>query len=304
MGTPLAYVSGRLVMQDQAALPIHDAGVVTGATVVDFCRTFRQQLFRWSLHLARFRRDCEVCHVPLVVSDEELTHIARDLVAHNAALALGQELALITLATPGSLGSYLGQPGENGPPTLVLHTFPLALDRYRRFFTEGVVLVGVGPHHADPDDLAPPRVKHRSRLHWWRADQLLRRTPGTPPGAIPLLLDPQGCVTETAIGNLLIVERGRVLTPPTGTVLEGITLRLVREACARLSIEVVEQKLSRERARACDEAMLCGTAFGIAGVSRLEGTALPWPGPITRRLIEEFSAEAGLDVPAQFRGDG
>lgn len=304
MTSPLVYHSGRLVPQAEASLPIHDAGIVSGVTVVDFCRTFGQKLFRWSLHLARFRRDCETCFVPLAISDEELTHIANDLVAHNAALTPGRELALILFATPGGIGSYLGTPMENGPPTLVMHTFPLALERYRRFFTEGVSLGVAGHHQADAADLAPPRVKHRSRLHWWRADQLLRRRGEVPTGAVPLLVDPAGNVTETAIGNVLVVREGRLLTPPSGTVLDGVTLRVVRELCGRMGVEVREQALSLAEARTSAEVLLCGTAFGVAGVRWLEGTALPWPGPMLRRLQAAFHEEVGLDVASQFRGEG
>src|SRR5206468_13123435 len=54
----------------------HDAGFVSGATVVDNARTFRHKLFRWPDHLERFRRDCATCYVPLEVTDERLTAIA------------------------------------------------------------------------------------------------------------------------------------------------------------------------------------------------------------------------------------
>src|SRR4051794_41025890 len=94
---PLAYLNGRFVPQSDAALPLHDAGFVMGATVTDFCRTFRHNLFRWPDHLARLRRDCATCFIPLLPSDAELTASAEELVRHNAGLiGAEQELALIT----------------------------------------------------------------------------------------------------------------------------------------------------------------------------------------------------------------
>ncbi|MCU0703541.1 MAG: hypothetical protein MUF18_06135 [Fimbriiglobus sp.] len=61
----LAFHNGRIVPYSELAIPPHDAGFVFGATVTDFCRTYAHQLFRWPDHLARLRRDAEVCFVPL-----------------------------------------------------------------------------------------------------------------------------------------------------------------------------------------------------------------------------------------------
>src|SRR3954467_10316675 len=120
--TTLAYLNGRFLPAAEASLSITDAGVVSGATVTDFRRTFARRLYRWPDHLARFRRDCATCFVPLPSSDEEITAAAERLVTHNgASLPDGGELALVTFATPGPLGVYAGV-AEDGPPTLVLHT--------------------------------------------------------------------------------------------------------------------------------------------------------------------------------------
>lgn len=298
MTEPVAYLSGRMVPRGEAVLPVHDAGIVSGATVTDFCRTFGGRLYRWADHLARFRRDCATCFIPVRETDDELTRIAERLVAANAASG---EVALITFATPGPLGVYAGQPGVDGPPTLVMHTLPLAVGRYRRFFAEGVALAVAGSHAAGEDDLAPPPVKHRSRLHWWRADQVVRARADVPAGAVALLDDGRH-LTETAIGHLLVVRDGGVLTPPRGTVLDGVSLCVVAELCHRLGVPFREDPLTLADAQAADEAMLCGTAFCLAGVRWLEGGTLPWPGPVFTRLLAAWSDDVGTDIAAQFRG--
>src|SRR6266508_4614466 len=125
MHSQLAYFNGRFVPFADAGLALHDAGFVSGATVVDNARTFRHKLFRWPDHLARFRHDCEACLVPLRATEEQLTAAAEELVSQNAKLLpLGGELQLVTFATPGPLGFYLGSE-TNGPPTLGMHTYPL-----------------------------------------------------------------------------------------------------------------------------------------------------------------------------------
>src|SRR5687768_13626746 len=113
MAEPLAYLNGRFLAYREAALPPHDAGFVLGATVTDFCRTFRQRLFRLPDHLARFRDGCRAAHVAQPLSDQQLTEIAERLVTENARLLPdGGELALVLFATPGPVGLYGGLPGD------------------------------------------------------------------------------------------------------------------------------------------------------------------------------------------------
>ena len=277
MPQPLAYFSGRFLPATEIALSIFDLGVVSGVTVTDYCRTYRHRLFRHPDHVERFRRDCDACFVPLPTRDETLFAIADRLIAHHVPLlAPGDELALTTFATPGPIG---------GPPTLVMLTTELPESRYRAMLVEGVALAIVGHHAADPGDLAPPRHKHRSRLHWWRAEQILPR-----PGEVALLLDgPGGCVTETAIGNLLVVRDGVVCTPPVGYVLDGISLAVARESCASLELPFVERRLTPADCLAAEEMMLVGSGFGLTGVRSFDGVEIAHPGPLTRRLRQVWN---------------
>ena len=302
MPTPLAYLNGRLLPQSDAALPLHDAGFVWGATVTDLVRTFRHRPFRLGDHLSRFRRSCELARVPLAASGDELARVADELAAHNAAL-LGpdDDLVLVLFATPGPVGYYLGEPGGpgDGTPTLGMHTFPLPFARYRRLFAEGARLV-IPAVRAVPAASVDPRVKQRSRLHWWLAQQEARQRG---PGASALLLDADGCLTETAAANFLLVREGTVLSPPAGRVLGGISLQVVRELCAELGIAFAERRLVPDDIRGADEALLTGTSFCVAGVQRVDAVELPWPGPVWRRLLAAWGGKVGVDIGRQILPD-
>jgi hypothetical protein len=52
-----------------------------------------------------------------------------------------------------------------------------------------------------------------------------------------------------------------------------------------------------------NEAFLAGTGFCVAGVGRIDGADLPWPGPVFRRLLAAWSEMVGLDVEQQFLGE-
>jgi branched-subunit amino acid aminotransferase/4-amino-4-deoxychorismate lyase len=296
--TPLAYLNSSFLPQAEARLPLHDAGFVFGATVTDLCRTFRHRLFRLADHLTRFRQSCTLARVPQPVPDEELTRLAEQLVAHNAALLPeGGDLALVLFATPGPIGYYLGEPGGpgDGPPTLGMHTFPLPWARYRRLFREGARLVVPDTRHVPPQ-CVDPQIKQRSRLHWWLAEQEARQAD---PAASALLLDADGYVTETAAANFLVVRAGTVLTPPRPTVLGGISLLTARELCVELGIPFAEQSLTVADCVAGQEAMLASTPYCLAGVQFLNGAPLPWPGEVHRRLLDAWGRRVGLDIGRQ-----
>ncbi|MCE9566188.1 MAG: aminotransferase class IV [Planctomycetes bacterium] len=305
MNTPLAYLHGKFVPFTDAALPLHDAGFVSGATVVDNARTFRHKLFRWPDHLARFRRDCQTCYVPLEFSDEQLTATAEELVAHNAnLLPPGGELQLVMFATPGPLGVYLGEPA-NGPPTLGMVTYPLPFARYRRFFTEGVTLSLAGSHGNSSESILSPTVKHRSRMVWHIADYNAR-TLTKNPAALSILLDsPSGAFTETSVANFLAVVDGVVTSPPHETILDGISLRVTRELCDSIGIPFAEARLPLSKIQTQSEAMLTGTGFCLAGVREMfpwlpKPHRYEWPGPMFRKLLAAWSDLVGVNIEQSF----
>jgi branched-subunit amino acid aminotransferase/4-amino-4-deoxychorismate lyase len=295
---PLAYLNDAFMAQRDAHLPLNDAGFIFGATVTDLCRTFRHVPFRLSDHLARFRRSCVSARIAQTLPDSQLMQIAEKLVSHNATLLQPeQDLALVMFATPGPIGYYAGLKGGlgDGQPTLGMHTFPLPFARYVRFFQEGVHLVVPHARHV-PVECVDPRVKQRSRLGWWIAEQEVQRVE---PGAIALLLDMHGKITETASANFLLVREGLVLSPPRESILGGISLLTVKELCAELKLPFEERPLTLCDCLDADEAFLSGTSFCLAGVSRINGTSLTWPGPIFERLLNAWCQRVGVDIRQQ-----
>jgi branched-chain amino acid aminotransferase len=294
----LAFLNGRLIPQREACLPLNDAGFVLGATITDLCRTARHRLFRWSDHLARFQRSCQAAFLSVPWTDTEITTQAHELVARNGQLLRPEhDLALVLFATPGPIGYYLGQPGGAGDaaPTFGMHTFPLPFQRYVHLFREGARLVIPGTRHI-PAVCVDPRIKQRSRLFWWLAEQEAHRLDR---GATALLLDTEGHVTETAAANFLIVRGGSVLSPPRSSILGGISLQVVEELCALQGIPFEEQPLTVSDCLSADEAMLASTPYCLAGVSRINNVSLPWPGKIFLQLLQAWSEMLGFDIRGQ-----
>jgi branched-chain amino acid aminotransferase len=291
---PVALINGKFLPQSQATLALNDTGFVFGATVTDLCRTFRQTLYRWPEHLARFRRSAAAAFIDVPYADERITTWANELVAHNAA---GREMILVLFGTPGPIGYYLGQPGGagDGPPTFGMHTFPLPFERYRGLIERGAALA-IPSVPQLPALCIDPRIKQRSRLHWWLADHVIR----TIWRADQALLAGDDGLTETASANFLIVRDGTVIAPPRKAVLNGISLHVIEELCERLGIGMERWPISLPDAYAADEAMLSSTPYCVVGVRSIMNRPIPWPGPVMRRLIATWSDDIGVDIHGQF----
>lgn len=297
---PLVYLNGRMVPASQASLPIYDAGIVQGATVSEMTRTFRHRLFRLEDHLRRLDRSLRYAGFETGLSIAELSRISHELIEQNAKLVgANDDLGLIHFVTAGPYATYAGMAaGALRPgPTVCLHTFPLPFLLWAEKMRSGAHVMTPRVRQV-PAECVDPQVKCRSRMHYYLADQEVRRTD---PAAIALLLDLAGNVTETNAGNFLIVERGTIVSPPTETVLPGISRQTVIELAQQLGIPFVERALPVDEAAGADEALLASTPFCLLPVTRFNGRAIGdgRPGPVFERLLAAWSELIGYDIRQQ-----
>jgi branched-chain amino acid aminotransferase len=105
-----------------------------------------------------------------------------------------------------------------------------------------------------------------------------------------ILLDPQGYVAECTGENLFLVRHGKIISPDTAPVLEGITRHTLFTIASDLGYEVVEQPVSRDQLYLADEVFVCGTAAECVGVSEIDFRTIGEgrTGPITRRIQDVY----------------
>jgi len=101
-----------------------------------------------------------------------------------------------------------------------------------------------------------------------------------------IMLDPQGYVAECTGENLFIVRGGKIITPSTAPVLEGITRSTLFTIARDLGYEVIEQPISRDQLYIADEVFVCGTAAEMIGLSEIDfrkiGAGVT--GPVTSKI--------------------
>ena len=297
---PQVFLNGEMLPASQAHLTVYDAGVVLGATVTELVRTFRKEPFRLDDHLRRLSQSLHFVGFDIGMSMEELGRIVRQLVAHNAAL-LGpeDELGVVIFVTAGEYPTYAG--GAAGSvrttPTLCVHTFPLPFELWAEKLLSGIHLVTPSIRHVPPQ-CYDPKMKCRSRMHYYLADQQARLVDRD---AAALLLDLDGNVTETGAANFLMVEDGTVVSPSLRNTLSGVSRATVIELAAKLGIPFAVRDFQVFDAVNADEAFLASTPYCLMSVTKINGTRVGTgkPGAIYGQLVKAWSELVGLDVVQQ-----
>jgi branched-subunit amino acid aminotransferase/4-amino-4-deoxychorismate lyase len=291
-----------MVLASQAVLPISDAGIVQGATVTEQTRTFRHRPWRLGEHLDRLFGSLRCAGMEPGLSKEEFAAVSLELIEHNARLIdPGNDLGVLQFVTAGEYATYAAlsdRPVRSGP-TVCVHTFPLPFALWAKKMRDGAHLVTPSVRQVPPQ-CYNPKIKCRSRMHYFLAEQEARLTD---PDALPLLLDLDGCVTETSTANVLLVERGVIVSPTTRNTLAGISRQTVIELATRLGLPFAERDLHLYDVRNADEVFLASTPYCLMPVTRVNGSPVDLGriGPIYRQLLAAWSAEVGLDIARQIQ---
>jgi branched-chain amino acid aminotransferase len=289
-----------MVPASQAHLAVYDAGVVLGATVTELVRTFKQRLFRLDDHLGRLAHSLHYVRFDIGLSMQQFGGKVQELVTHNAGLLDSEEeLGLVMFVTAGEYATYAG--GAAGSvrttPTVCAHTFPLPFELWAGKLQTGAHLVTPSTRHVPPQ-CYDPKMKCRSRMHYYLADQEARLVD---PEASALLLDLEGNVAETGAANFLMVAEGTIVSPSLRNTLPGVSRATVIELAAKLNIPFETRDFQPFDAINASEAFLASTPYCLMPVTKINGLSIGdgRPGPIYRRLVGAWSQLVGLDIAAQ-----
>lgn len=105
-----------------------------------------------------------------------------------------------------------------------------------------------------------------------------------------LLNDMNGFVAEGPGANVFIEKEGRLITPPAGNILPGITRATVIEICKDMGIPVEEKLFTTEDLKKADAAFFCGTAAEVIGWESLDEVKFPkpWNETISKKIQDIY----------------
>ena len=302
MSEPIAYLKGQYVPASECKLPVYDLGIVLGAAVTDFFRTFDLKPFRMEQHVRRFYRSCKYARIAPPVTEAESIAISMKLIERNSRLAPGAELGVIYYITAGENAVYAGAAGmpKTLTPSYVQHTFPMPVTLWKDVFLKGVHCITPAPRHIPPQCLSA-KIKNRNRLHMWIGEQEVKLAD---PAAMPLYLDIHGNITETGGSNFVIYRNGTVVSPKPDNILWGESLSCLIELLGELGIPFATEDLQTYDVINADEAWVPTSPYCLGPVVRINGVAVGdgKPGPLWRRILDRWSALVGKDIYREITG--
>lgn len=236
--------------------------------VFETLRTYDGKLFRVREHLERLRESAVTAGLRFSWSFGQIERILLRAVRRSLSMIEAeQDLFLRLMLWPGEL--YVLTGSRKHPDTI---------------FREGIKLTTAVIQRPHTNASAPQAKTYAYQNGIWA----MLDNPG---GAYErLFLDAQGCVAEVSIGNLFMIKKGALFTPPERAILNGVTRRFVIECALQSGMPVSETPLTRHEIFNADEVFLTNTSWEVLPVRELDGRLIGQciPGSMTRSIHKQF----------------
>ncbi len=290
--SPIAYRNGEFVSLDKLTVPPQDLGFMWGVTVAEQLRTFRGELFQLAEHLNRLRTSLQIVGVDVDITAIE--DAAKQIVKHNYALEdSNTDLGVTIFVTPGLSSTY--SPHTEPNPLIGVHSYPLRFTLWKSKYDDGQVCE-LSSVTQVPTDCWPRHLKARSRMHYFLADQQVRKRN---PNARAILLDDEGYVNEASTANVLAYfnDEGFV-SPPLEDILPGVSLRYVEAIVQQRGGSFTYRKLTAKELADADEIFLTSTPFCLLPISQLDEEKLTQRSRFNE-LLSDWSQAVNVDIRNQ-----
>jgi len=297
------WFNGEFVPESEARVSIYDSALMFGDMVFEMTRSFNKVQFKLREHLERLYASIKYVHIPLEMPLAEMErHVYETIEANEPAFAADDEHRVMINVSRGILSIYQDIVGIPKGPNVIIADFPLrwTVAGMGELYERGINAV-IPSQRAIPASLLEPKVKNRSRLHYLMANIEVSKYTGNNNWA--LLLDPDGFIAEGTGDNFFIVKDGVFITPEPRNILRGISRAYIFELADKLELPWAEKNIEIYDVVTADEAFMTGTPFCLLPVISINSITIGQGkmGPLTRRLLETWSAQVGVDIPGQIK---
>ena len=238
-------------------------------------------IFRLREHVARLLRSCAIVGLESPWPLEQLIDAARSAVE---ATGLRDGLIRMSAFAPGVEADLV--PRE-ATASVVIAAYARD-DHPKKHVAKGPLKIRVpkDTRKAAPDAI-PPLAKVAAA---YLGPMIARRKALADGFDEIVLLDHVGSVAEAPTANVMAVIGGTLVTPPLGTILDGITRDCILTLARDEGVLAVERPLAYEELVSADEAFLTATSYLVAPIASFDERPLraPAPGPITAKLRARF----------------
>jgi D-alanine transaminase len=271
MATDIVYLNGEFMPLADARVPVLDRGFIFGDGVYELIPVYSQRPFRLTEHLKRLQHSLDGIRLTNPLSDMEWTKLIKEVVARNS----GDDQSLYLQVTRGVARRMHEFPNPSRP-TLFMMSSPLVTPP-REQVENGVACITATDFRWLKCD-----VKSVSLL-----GNCLLKQMAVEAGAAEVVLFRDGCLTEAAASNVLVVRGGMLLAPPKNhMILPGITYDVVLEIAVANKIPLDSRVISEQEVRTAEEIWITSSTKEVLAVTTLDAHAVGdgRPGALFRRI--------------------
>jgi branched-chain amino acid aminotransferase len=281
MESKFIWKDGELVEFEKANIHMLTAALHYGAAVFEGIRAYRTErgpaVFRLREHVARLLESAEIFgfrELPYTV--DGVTQAIKETVRANGFDEC--YIRPLLYLTGGAWNLNV----DAGKPALMI-----AVWQWSNYLGEEALEKGIRANISSYTRHHPNVSMTKAKIAGNYVNSILAKTESVRLGfEEAIMLDPQGYIAECTGENLFMVRRGKVVTPSTAPVLEGITRHTIHTIAKDLGYDVLEQPISRDQLYVADEVFVCGTAAECIGLSEIDFRKVGdgRTGPITRAI--------------------
>lgn len=301
MSERLVYLNGKFVSEKEARISIFDCALMYGDMVFEMTRSFGQKPYRLREHLERLYASLRYVEIDCGLSIDEMEAATMETIGRNLPALDGFDYQIMHDVTRGGMKLYESIVNEGTAPVVTINVFPLVrhIGWMAGKYETGVHFV-VTPQQSVPARYIDPKAKNRSRVYYKIAELQAARMEQ---GAMALLTDERGFITEGTGNNFFIARDGEIYTPKEHDILRGVSRGACIELAMKAGMRVHVADIEPYDVREADEAWFTSTTICMIPCTRFNFQAIGdgRPGPVYRRLLKAWSEEVGLDIAAQAR---
>ena len=156
----------------------------------------------------------------------------------------------------------------------------------------------ITPRQSVPSRYIDPKVKNHSRLNYQIANL---QAAHMEEGAMALLTDERGFITEGSGNNFFMTHNGEILTPRPHNILRGVSRDTCIGLAQKLGIKVHETDIEPYNVREAEEAWFTSTTICMIPITRFNynNVGKGKPGEIYKSLLDAWSNDVEQDIAGQ-----
>lgn len=276
------YIDGKFHPKSEAKISVYDHGLLYGDGIFEGIRAYNGSVFKLKEHIDRLYKCAHSIMLQIPITKQEMTKAVIGTLKKN-----NLKEAYIRLVVTRGVGDLGLDPRKCSKPTTIIITQPWKVLHGDDAKNKGITTI-ISWIKRDPVDATTHEIKSLNYLN-----SILAKIEANTVGVDDAIcLDKTGFICEGVAENIFMVKDGEIATPPICTgALDGITRRFVMQLARKLGYIVVERNMTPNEMFNADEVFFTGTAAEIAPVREINKRVINdgKPGPITRRLMQEFS---------------